>query len=72
MRLIKADLTGANVARADLMDALMGGAIVQGASFEEASVFRADAAKMKGDDQTSFKGANLKQVRVVPDRSGHG
>jgi hypothetical protein len=29
-------------------------------------LFRADGAKMKGDDKTSFKGANVKQVRVVP------
>jgi len=71
-RFMKADLTGANAARADLMNALLGGAIVRGASFEEANVFRADAAKMKGDDKTSFKGANVKQVRVVPDRSGDG
>jgi uncharacterized protein YjbI with pentapeptide repeats len=72
VRMMKTDLTGANVARTDLMYALMGGAIVRGASFEEASLFRADGAKMKGDDQTSFKGANVKQVRVVPDRSGNG
>jgi uncharacterized protein YjbI with pentapeptide repeats len=72
MRLVKADLTDANLARVDLRYALMGGAIVRGASFEEASVFRADAAKMKGDDRTSFKGANVTQVRVVPDRSTHG
>ena len=43
-----------------------------GASFEEANLFRADGAKMKGDDKTSFEGANLKQVRVVPDRSTNG
>jgi uncharacterized protein YjbI with pentapeptide repeats len=72
IRLVKADLTDANLDRADLMHALMGGAIVRGASFEEANVFRADAAKMKGDDKTSFKGANVKQVRTVPDRSGNG
>jgi len=71
-RFIKADLTDANVARADLMGALLGGALVQGASFEEANLFRADGAKMNGDDKTSFKGANVKQVRVVPDRSRHG
>ncbi|MFT3774014.1 MAG: DUF2169 domain-containing protein [Minicystis sp.] len=71
-RFIKADLTDANVARTDLMYGLLGGAIVRGASFEEANVFRADAAKMKGDDRTSFKGANVKQVRVVPDRGGNG
>ena len=39
-------------------------ATARGANFEEANVFRADAAKMKGDDQTSFKGANVKQVRM--------
>lgn len=71
-RFMKADLTNANVARVDLMHALLGGAIVRGASFEEASVFRADAAKMKGDDKTSFKGANVTQVRIVPDRSENG
>ena len=55
------------------MDALLGGAVVRGASFEEANLFRADGAKMKGDDKTSFKGANVKQVRVVQnhDRPGH-
>lgn len=72
IRLMKTDLTGANVARVDLMNALLGGAVVRGASFEEANVFRADAAKMKGDDKTSFKGANVKQVRVVPERRGDG
>ncbi|APR84100.1 Alcohol dehydrogenase [Minicystis rosea] len=71
-RFMKTDLTDANLARSDLMYGLLGGAIVRGASFEEANVFRADAAKMKGDDRTSFKGANVKQVRVVPDRSGNG
>jgi uncharacterized protein YjbI with pentapeptide repeats len=71
-RFIKADLTDADLARCDLMRAFMGGALVGGASFEEANLFRADGAKMKGDDRTSFKGANLQQVRVVPDRSGHG
>ncbi len=71
-RFIKADLTGADLARADLMRAMMGGALVGGASFEEANLFRADGAKMKGDDKTSFKGANLRQVRVIPDRSANG
>ena len=47
------------------------GALVQGAIFHEANLFRADGAKMKGDDRTSFKGANVKQVRVVPNRGGH-
>lgn len=71
-RFIKADLTSADLARADLMRAFMGGALVGGANFEEANLFRADGAKMKGDDKTSFKGANVKQLRVVPDRDGHG
>jgi uncharacterized protein YjbI with pentapeptide repeats len=71
-RFIKADLTDADAARADLMNALMGGAVVRGANFEEANLFRADGAKMIGDDRTSFRGANVKQVRVVPDRSPNG
>jgi uncharacterized protein YjbI with pentapeptide repeats len=79
-RFINADLTEANASRADLMNALLGGAVVRGASFEEANLFRADAAKMKGDDKTDFTGANLKQVRILPNwgeppkspRNGHG
>jgi uncharacterized protein YjbI with pentapeptide repeats len=71
-RFQSADLTDADLARADLRSALMGGAVVRGANFEEASLFRADGAKMKGDDRTSFKGANVKQVRVVPDRGANG
>lgn len=72
VRLMKADLTDANVARTDLMNALMGGALVRGASFEEANVFRADALKMVGDDRTSFKGANVAQVRFTPKRGQDG
>lgn len=71
-RFMKTDLSDANLARTDIMYGLLGGANVRGANFEEASVFRADGAKMKGDDRTSFKGANVKQVRVVPDRGGNG
>jgi uncharacterized protein YjbI with pentapeptide repeats len=71
-RFMKTDLTGAEAPRADFMGALLGGAVVRGANFEEANLFRADGAKMKGDDRTSFKGANVKLVRVVPDRNSHG
>lgn len=67
-RFIKTDLTDADLARIDLMNAFLGGAQVQGANFQEANLFRADGARMKGDDRTSFKGANVKQVRVVPNR----
>lgn len=67
-RFIQADLTGASLMRADLMYALLGGAVVRGARFDEASVFRADAAKMKGDDKTSFAGAYVEGIRVIPER----
>lgn len=70
-RFVKTDLTDADLARTDLMNAFLGGALVQGASFHEANLFRADGARMKGDDRTSFKGANVKQVRVVPNRGDH-
>ena len=69
-RFIKADLTDAEAPRMDLMGALLGGAVVRGANFEEANLFRADGAKMKGDDRTSFKGANVKLVRVMPAATG--
>jgi uncharacterized protein YjbI with pentapeptide repeats len=72
VRFVKADLTDADLSRSDLMNALLAGAIVRGACFEEASVFRADGARMKGDDRTSFKGANVTQIRLVPDRSANG
>ena len=63
--LVRTDLTGANLTAADLMQAIMQKAIVNGAIFDTASLFRADAAKMRGDSATSMKGALVKRVRVV-------
>jgi uncharacterized protein YjbI with pentapeptide repeats len=69
-RLMKADLTDASLEGVDLMHALLGGAIVRGARFERASLFRADAAGAVGDDRTSFRGANVNYVRMIPRQNG--
>lgn len=71
-RFMKADLTGAVLDRADLMGALLTRAVVRGARFEGANLFRADGAQMKGDGDTSFRGANVKRVRTTPNRGDHG
>ncbi len=71
-RWIKADLTDANMCRTDLMNALLTRAIVRGARFEEANLFRADAAAAKGDNRTSFRGANVNQVRFVRNQENRG
>ncbi|UQA58339.1 DUF2169 family type VI secretion system accessory protein [Polyangium aurulentum] len=71
-RLIKADLTDADLSRTDLMNAMLTRAIVKGARFEEANLFRADAAGTKGDKRTSFRGANVTQVRFVRGQESRG
>lgn len=63
--LVRTDLTGANLTAADLMQAILQKANVSGAIFDKASLFRADAAKMRGDPATSMKGALVSRVRVV-------
>ena len=40
----RTDLTDANLSRTDLMNAMLARAVVRGARFEEANLFRADAA----------------------------
>lgn len=71
-RFIKADLTDANLNRTDFMNALLTRAILRGARFEEANLFRADAAAAKGDNRTSFRGANVNQVRFVRNQENRG
>jgi uncharacterized protein YjbI with pentapeptide repeats len=71
-RFVKANLTDANMCRTDLMNALLTRAIVRGARFEEANLFRADAAGSKGDNRTSFRGANVNQVRFVRNQENRG
>ncbi|WP_441291528.1 DUF2169 family type VI secretion system accessory protein [Sorangium sp. KYC3313] len=64
--LTRANLTRASLHAADLRQSILNSACVQGASFEKASLFSACADRVVGDDDTSFAGANLKRLRVIP------
>lgn len=64
-RWVRTNLEKATLRGADLMLALMHKAKVAGTDFRGASLFRADLARMKGDDKTSFDSANVTQVRFV-------
>ncbi|WP_437710485.1 DUF2169 domain-containing protein [Sorangium sp. So ce448] len=64
--LTRANLTRASLYAADLRQSIMNHACVQGANFEKANLFSACADRMVGDDDTSFAGANLKRLRVIP------
>ncbi|WP_437321049.1 DUF2169 domain-containing protein [Sorangium sp. So ce385] len=64
-RWVRARLDGATLRGADLMLALLQKASVAGADFRGASLFRADLVRMKGDERTSFDGANVTQVRFL-------
>ncbi|MDC0678906.1 DUF2169 domain-containing protein [Sorangium atrum] len=64
--LTRANLTGASLYAADLRQSIMNHACVQGANFEKANLFSVCADRMVGDDDTSFAGANLKRLRVIP------
>ncbi|KYF61025.1 DUF2169 family type VI secretion system accessory protein [Sorangium cellulosum] len=70
--LTRANLTGASLYAADLRQSVMNHACVRGAIFEKANLFGACADRMVGDDDTSFEGANLKRLRVIPPRRHHG
>ncbi|WP_437645169.1 DUF2169 domain-containing protein [Sorangium sp. So ce362] len=70
--LTRADLTGASLYAADLRQSIMNDACVRGANFEKANLFCVCADRMVGDDDTSFAGANLKRLRVVPAQGQHG
>lgn len=64
-RFVRTELADASLHLADLMFALMQKASVSGADFFRANLFRADLAKVTGDERTSFKEANVGQARVV-------
>ncbi|WP_437544419.1 DUF2169 domain-containing protein [Sorangium sp. So ce367] len=64
--LTRANLTRASLYAADLRQSVMNHACVEGANFEKANLFSACADRMVGDDDTSFAGANLKRLRVIP------
>ena len=50
------------------MQRILQKANLRGADLEKANLFRADAAMMVGDDETSLDGANVKRVRFVAAR----
>ncbi len=68
---IRTKLEGARVASANLMRAILQKAHVEGADMRDTNLFRADFAKVAGDKETRFDGANLKQMRIVK-RRDHG
>lgn len=64
-------MTGVTATDADLLDALLK-AILAGADFARANLYRVDLAWSRGDDVTSFAGANTKRVRVIPAGASRG
>ncbi|WP_437502131.1 DUF2169 domain-containing protein [Sorangium sp. So ce1099] len=70
--LTRANLTGASLYAADLRQGVMNHACVRGAIFEKANLFGVCADRMIGDNDTSFEGANLKRLRVIPAEKQHG
>ncbi|WP_437276503.1 DUF2169 domain-containing protein [Sorangium sp. So ce375] len=70
--LTRANLTKASLYAADLRLSIMNHACVRGARFVRANLFGVCADRMVGDDDTSFAGANLKRLRVIPAERQHG
>ncbi|XYH95432.1 DUF2169 domain-containing protein [Sorangium sp. So ce1128] len=70
--LTRTNLTGASLYAADLRQGVMNSACVRGAIFEKANLFGVCADRMIGDNDTSFEGANLKRLRVIPAEKQHG
>jgi uncharacterized protein YjbI with pentapeptide repeats len=66
-RFMSASIRDCKFDRADLMEALLGGAFMDRASFESANLFRADFARSSGD-AVNMRGANVKHVRTAPKR----
>jgi uncharacterized protein YjbI with pentapeptide repeats len=54
------------------MQSILQKAKLGGADLSQANLYRADFAKVRGDDKTSLSGANVKRVRFVPDRRPNG
>lgn len=66
-RFMAASIKGCKFDRADLMEALLGGALMDRASFESANLFRADLARAQGDG-VNMRGAYVKWARTAPKR----
>ena len=62
---VRADLRGADLYGADLMGGILQKAKIQGADFTGSNLFRADLAKVIGDENTTLNQANIEQVRFV-------
>lgn len=60
---MRTDLAQADLRESKLLDANLEKAKLGGADFEGANLFQADLAAARGDDRTSFSGANLGRVR---------
>lgn len=69
--LVRTNLTRAKLMRADLMQGILQKANIEGADFSGANLFRGDFAKIRGNVDTRFEGANMKYIRFV-DREQHG
>ncbi len=61
--MIRADLTDATFRKAKLLDVTAHKVKLGGTDFGGSNLFQADLAGAKGDNQTSFSGANLGRVR---------
>lgn len=66
--LAKTDLRAADVRGADMREVIFQKALVSGTDLRGVNLFRADMAKVRGDDQTNLKDAYLVQVRTVPEQ----
>ncbi len=58
-------LRGATLTGTNLMNAILHRAAIEGADFRGANLFRADLARVRGDDATRFDDANMKFARMV-------
>lgn len=63
--LVRADLRHAHAQGSNFMQAILQKSHLEGADFEGANLFRADFAHVRGDDETTLRNANVKQVRRV-------
>ncbi len=68
--LVRTNLAGATLVRSDLMQAILQKANLNGADFTGANLFRCDFAKIVGDRETCFEGANMKFIRFVDRERG--
>ena len=68
-RFVKADLSRAELASTNLMDAILKSSELCGADARGANLFQADLARIHTDDDTQLENANMKKASVHPRRS---